>query len=39
MAWRRLRTLEGALMVSAVVVLGVIAVSMVEPVTYVVFPR
>ena len=32
-AWRRLRTLEGALMVSAVVALGVVAVSIDEPIT------
>jgi signal transduction histidine kinase len=37
-AWRRLRTPEGALMVAAVAALGVIAVSIDEPVTYVVFP-
>ena len=38
MAWRRLRTVDGVLMVSAVVVLGVIAVTVVDPVTYAVFP-
>ena len=37
-AWRRLRTLEGALMLVAVVALGVIAVTVEEPVTYIVFP-
>jgi signal transduction histidine kinase len=37
-AWRRLRTPEGVLMVAAVAALGVIAVSIDEPVTYVVFP-
>jgi signal transduction histidine kinase len=37
-AWRRLRTLDGALMVSAVAGLGVISVSVVDPVTYAVFP-
>jgi signal transduction histidine kinase len=37
-AWRRLRTLEGALMVSMVGLLGVLAVTIEEPVTYVVFP-
>ena len=37
-AWRRLGTLEGALMVSTVAVLGVIAVSIDEPLTYLVFP-
>jgi signal transduction histidine kinase len=37
-AWRRLRTPEGALMVAAVAALGAIAVSIDEPVTYVVFP-
>jgi signal transduction histidine kinase len=37
-AWRRLRTPEGALMVAAVALLGVISVSIEEPVTYVVFP-
>ena len=37
-AWRRLRTPAGALMVASVCVLGVLAVSIDEPVTYVVFP-
>ena len=37
-AWRRLRTREGALMIAAVVLLGVLAVTIEEPVTYVVFP-
>jgi signal transduction histidine kinase len=37
-AWRRLRTPEGALMVATVAALGLVAVSIEEPVTYVVFP-
>jgi signal transduction histidine kinase len=37
-AWRRIRTWEGAVTVTAVVVLGVIAVTNLHPVTYVVFP-
>ena len=37
-AWRRLRTVEGALMLTAVVASAVIAVTIEEPVTYVVFP-
>ena len=37
-AWRRLRTLDGVLMVSAVAGLGVISVTVVDPVTYAVFP-
>jgi signal transduction histidine kinase len=37
-AWRRLRTPEGALMVAAVGLLSVLAVSIEEPITYVVFP-
>ncbi|HEY6887611.1 MAG TPA: MASE1 domain-containing protein [Solirubrobacter sp.] len=37
-AWCRLRTREGALMIAAVVLLGVLAVTIEEPVTYVVFP-
>jgi signal transduction histidine kinase len=37
-AWRRLRTPEGALMLTAVGLLGVLAVTIEEPVTYVVFP-
>jgi signal transduction histidine kinase len=37
-AWRRIRTWEGALVIVAVTVLGVIAVSTDEPVTYMVFP-
>jgi signal transduction histidine kinase len=37
-AWRRLRNAEGALMVVAVIASGVIAVTIEEPVTYVVFP-
>jgi signal transduction histidine kinase len=36
--WRRLRTPEGALMVVAVVAFGVLAVSIEEPILYVVFP-
>jgi signal transduction histidine kinase len=37
-AWRRIRTWEGALLITSVAVLGVIAVSTDEPVTYMVFP-
>jgi signal transduction histidine kinase len=37
-AWRRLRTLEGALMLASVGLLGVLAVTIEDPVTYVVFP-
>jgi signal transduction histidine kinase len=37
-ALRRIHTLEGALMIVTVVVLGAVAVSTAEPVTYVVFP-
>jgi signal transduction histidine kinase len=37
-AWCRLRTREGALMIATVVLLGVLAVTIEEPVTYVVFP-
>ncbi len=37
-AWRQLRTLNGVLMVSAVVVLGVVSVTVEDPVTYAVFP-
>ncbi|MGZ6670964.1 MAG: MASE1 domain-containing protein [Solirubrobacteraceae bacterium] len=37
-AWRRLRTAEGALLLTAVATLGALAVSTSEPVTYVVFP-
>jgi signal transduction histidine kinase len=37
-AWHQLRTLNGALMVSAVVVLGVVAVTIEDPATYAVFP-
>jgi signal transduction histidine kinase len=37
-AWRRIRTWGGALLIAAVTVLGVIAVSTDEPVTYMVFP-
>jgi signal transduction histidine kinase len=37
-AWARLRTWEGALLIATVSALGVMAVSMHEPVTYVVFP-
>ena len=37
-AWRRICTWEGALMLAAVVVLSVIALSAVQPVTYMVFP-
>ena len=37
-AWRRLRNIEGALLIAAVAALGALAVSTDEPVTYVVFP-
>jgi signal transduction histidine kinase len=37
-AWRRIRTWGGVLLIVAVTVLGVIAVSTDEPVTYMVFP-
>ena len=37
-AWRRISTWEGALMLAVVVVLSVIALSAVQPVTYMVFP-
>src|SRR3954454_20685973 len=37
-AWRRIRTWEGALLITTVTVLGVIAISTDEPVTYMVFP-
>jgi signal transduction histidine kinase len=37
-AWRRIRTLEGGLLIAAVVALGVIAVSTDEPITYLIFP-
>lgn len=37
-AWRRLRTIEGALLIVVVATLGALAVSTSEPVTYVVFP-
>jgi signal transduction histidine kinase len=37
-AWRRLRTYEGALLVASVVGLGVMALSIDEPATYIVFP-
>jgi signal transduction histidine kinase len=37
-AWRRIRTWEGAAVITAVTALGVIAVSTEEPVTYIVFP-
>jgi signal transduction histidine kinase len=37
-AWRRLRTVEGALLIATVATLGALAVSTSEPVTYVVFP-
>jgi signal transduction histidine kinase len=37
-AWRQLRTLNGTLMVSTVVVLGVVSVTVEDPVTYAVFP-
>ncbi len=37
-AWRRMRTWEGALLITAVAVLGVFAVSTDEPITYLIFP-
>jgi signal transduction histidine kinase len=37
-AWRRIRTWEGGLLLVTVAVLGVLAASTAEPVTYVVFP-
>jgi signal transduction histidine kinase len=37
-AWRRLRTPEGALLITTVAALGAFAVSTDEPVTYMVFP-
>jgi signal transduction histidine kinase len=37
-AWRRIRTWEGAAVLAAVTLLGVIAVTTEEPVTYIVFP-
>jgi signal transduction histidine kinase len=37
-AWRRIRTWEGLAVITAVIALGVVAVSTKEPVTYVVFP-
>jgi signal transduction histidine kinase len=37
-AWRRIRTRQGGLLIAAVVTLGVTAVSIDEPATYVVFP-
>ena len=37
-AWRRVRIWEGAVLLTAVTTLGVIAVSIDEPVTYMVFP-
>jgi len=37
-AWRRVRTWEGALVLTSVAALGAIAVSTDEPVTYMVFP-
>lgn len=37
-AWRRLRTWEGGLLIAAVVAIGAVAVSVDEPVTYMVFP-
>src|SRR5919204_1834922 len=37
-AWKRLRTYEGALLVVSVVGLGILALSIDEPVTYIVFP-
>jgi signal transduction histidine kinase len=37
-AWRRVATWEGALLVTTVSVLGVLAVSTDEPVTYLIFP-
>jgi signal transduction histidine kinase len=37
-AWRRIRTWEGAAVMTAVTVLGIVAVSTAEPLTYTVFP-
>lgn len=37
-AWRQLRTLNGALMVAALVALGTASVTVEDPVTYIVFP-
>jgi signal transduction histidine kinase len=37
-AWRRIRTWEGVASIGAVAVLGIIAVSTAEPITYMVFP-
>ena len=37
-AWRRMRTVEGALLIAAVVVLAIIAVTSIAPVLYIVFP-
>jgi signal transduction histidine kinase len=37
-AWRRIRTWEGAVLITTVTALGAIAVSTNEPVTYMVFP-
>jgi len=37
-AWRQIRTWEGLAVITAVIALGVVAVSTEEPVTYVVFP-
>jgi signal transduction histidine kinase len=37
-AWRRVRTWEGGLLIAAVVAIGAVAVSVDEPVTYMVFP-
>jgi signal transduction histidine kinase len=37
-AWRRIRTWEGALLITAVAILGAFAVSTDEPVTYLIFP-
>ena len=37
-AWRRLRTVEGVLMIAAVIVLATVAVSSGAPLTYMVFP-
>ena len=37
-AWRRIRTWEGAAVITAVIALGVVAISTEEPVTYMVFP-
>jgi signal transduction histidine kinase len=37
-AWARLRTVEGALLITVVTALSIVAVSTADPVTYVVFP-